>query len=72
MPVNLKEMTVTKESANEDTLSEAFNELVTEIGPDIKAGKAYTMTYLLNRFKSILEAKHVCADSYRSQKLLAL
>ena len=61
-----------KESANEDTLSEAFNELVTEIGPDIKAGKAYTMTYLLNRFKSILEAKHVCADSYRSQRLLAL
>ena len=58
-----------KEPTDEDTFSEAFNELVTEIGPGIKAGKAYTMTYLLSQFKSILEGKHICADSYRSQRL---
>ncbi len=58
-----------KETDDEDLYSLAFNELVTEIEEGINHGQAYTMTFLLSRFKQHLADKGVEADNYRSEKL---
>lgn len=52
---NLRHLTHKEENANEECVYEnAFQELLTEIQPAITSGKAYDMSFLLDRFKAVL------------------
>ena len=58
-----------QESADGTIYAEAFDKLVQEIRLGIVAGKAYTLKFLLSRYKVLPEQHDISADNYRSQRL---
>ena len=66
---NLKYMAF-KEGKGEDVYANAFQELMSSVDSGIQQGKAYELTSLLTRYKSILRNKDAStAESYTSQRL---
>ena len=62
--------TAFKEAKGKDVYGDAFAELVIPVVDGIKQGKAYELTSLLTKYKSILREKGVStADSYTNQRL---
>ena len=60
------------EGKKEDAYKDAFSDLVQQITPDLRAEKAFDMSFLLKKFQSFLEQKGISvvnAQSYTKQKL---
>ena len=57
------------ESLEECLYERSFQELLCKIGPGIKAGKAYDMSYLKERYQQILSTNGLMEEKYRSEKL---
>lgn len=67
---NLKRQTFKDEDEKEECIYEkSFKELLTEIDNEITAGKAFEMTFLLERYKEKLSLNGVPSPAYRSEKL---
>lgn len=58
-----------REGKDEDAYATAFSELAAEITSDIKAGRAFTMGFLLTKYKALLQKTGLPAESYTSQRL---
>lgn len=66
--VNLKS-TGFHEGENETLHNTAFRELAEEITTDLDNGKAFDMSVLVSRYKMLLQATGVEAESYTGQRL---
>lgn len=68
---NIKHQTFKEENEEEECVyAQALQELLEEISPGISSGKAYEMSYLLERFKAKLSMSGIASwSTYRSEKL---
>ena len=54
---------VFKEEKENGAYAAAFNGLAAEITPDLKAGRAFTIGFLLTKYKTLLQRTGVVAES---------